>query len=66
MGEYAAVGVFSFDRLLRRGVNVAAGILEGHSFPERVEIDVPLHEASATAGLPRLKVVPPEKPMLLQ
>ncbi|MDR3619849.1 MAG: substrate-binding domain-containing protein [Paludisphaera borealis] len=66
MGEYAALGVFGVDRLFRRAVNVAAGILKGSKIPERVEIEIPILESSETAGPPRMKVLPPDKPMMLQ
>jgi ABC-type sugar transport system substrate-binding protein len=64
MGEYAAVGVFGVDRLLRRGLNIAAESLKGGDVPERVEIEVPVVESSPAAGLPRMRVTPPDKPKL--
>lgn len=66
MNEYAAIGVASIDRLLRRAVNIAAGLLMGKVFPDRIEIDVPVLESSDTAGLPRMKVAPPDKPSMMK
>lgn len=64
MNEYAAIAVFSLDRLLRRGVNIAGALMKGEEVPDRVEIDVPVVESSERAGLPRLRVAPPEKPKM--
>lgn len=64
MNEYAAIGVLSIDRLLRRGVNVAGGILNGDQVPPKDVLMIPILEASAKAGLPRMKIDPPDKPQL--
>ncbi len=64
MNEYAAIGVLSIDRLLRRGVNVAGGILNGDQVPEKDVLMIPILEANPKAGLPRMKIDPPDKPGL--
>lgn len=66
MNEYSAIGVLSIDRLLRRGVNVAGGILNGTQVPEKDVLMIPIVEANPSAGLPRMKVNPPEKPSMLK
>jgi len=65
MNEYAAIAVFSIDRLLRRGVNVASSLMKGNEVPDRVEIEVPVTEAGEKAGLPRMRVAPADKPSLV-
>jgi ABC-type sugar transport system substrate-binding protein len=64
MNEYAGIVVFSIDRLLRRGVNVASVLMRGGEVADRVEIEVPVVESSEKAALPRMRVDPPKKPML--
>jgi hypothetical protein len=64
MGEYAAIAVFSIDRLLRRGVNIASSLMRGVEVPDRVEIEVPAVESGEKAALPRMRVEPPEKPKM--
>ncbi len=39
VGEYAAIGVYAPDRLVRKGVNVAAKLLRGETVADRVEIE---------------------------
>jgi len=56
-GQYAAVGVYSADRLLRKGINaaaVAAG--RGAEVPDRVEVRVVMHESNRDAALPKAAV----------
>jgi ABC-type sugar transport system substrate-binding protein len=40
-GEFAAVAIFSPERLLRRAVTVAAAVGRGEKVPDRVEVMVP-------------------------
>ena len=65
MNEYAGVAVFSIDRLLRRGVNVASVLMRGGEVADRVEIEIPVVESSEKAALPRMRVDPPQKPPML-
>jgi DNA-binding LacI/PurR family transcriptional regulator len=62
MNEYSAVAILSIDRLLRRAVNVAGGLLNGDKVPDKDVLMVPVLEAGPEAGLPRMKIDPPEKP----
>ena len=53
----AAVGIYSVDRLIRRGINVAAAANRGENVPDRVEILVSMVESIPNAGLPKPVVV---------
>ncbi|OJW17094.1 MAG: hypothetical protein BGO49_08080 [Planctomycetales bacterium 71-10] len=53
IGEYAAAGVYATDRLFRKGVNVVARSLRGDAPADRVEVDTPILESGASAGLAR-------------
>lgn len=53
-GQYAAVGIYSADRLLRKGINAAAAAAErGVDVPDRVEVRVVMHESRADSALPK-------------
>lgn len=51
-GQYAAVGVYSADRLLRKGISVGAAVSRGEDVPDRVEFTIPMIESHPTTGLP--------------
>lgn len=58
-GQYAAVGVYSADRLLRKGINAAAAVVaagRGAEVPDRVEVRVVMHESNRDAALPKAAV----------
>ena len=51
-GEYAGVGLFFMERLLRKGINVAVHVLRGDKVADRVEVDADVISSSLQAGLP--------------
>lgn len=52
-GEYAGVGLFFMDRLLRKGINVAVHVLRGDKVADRVEVDAEIISSGLQAGLPQ-------------
>lgn len=64
-GQFAAVGIYSADRLLRKGVNVAAAISRGVDVPDRVRLDIPVVESDPSTGPPRAAVAEEEDPGLI-
>lgn len=52
-GQYAAVGVYSADRLIRKGINAAAAVQRGESVPDHVDVRVSMLESDPRAGLPK-------------
>lgn len=52
IGEYAAVGFFFADRLVRKGINVAVRALRGEKIPDEVEVDVEVLSSPLESGLP--------------
>jgi len=58
MGEYAAIGVYPPERLIRKGVNVAAKLARGEKVPERVEIDVTVYTSPPTSGAAKGRTLP--------
>jgi hypothetical protein len=52
-GEFAAVAVYSAERLIRKAITTAALSAAGQKFPERVELKIPVHVSSPRAGAPK-------------
>jgi len=55
-GQYAAVGIYSADRLIRKGISVAAEASRGENVPDRVDVRVTMIESDSRTGLPRAAV----------
>jgi hypothetical protein len=51
VGEYAAIGVYAPDRLIRKGINVAAKLLRGEKVADRVEIETDVMASPVTSAL---------------
>lgn len=51
-GQYAAIAVYSADRLVRKGINVGAALNRGEEVPDRVEFTIPMIESNPATGLP--------------
>jgi hypothetical protein len=56
-GEFAAVAIYSPERLIRKAITTAALAAGGKKFPERVEYNILVHVSPARSGAPRLKVM---------
>jgi hypothetical protein len=54
-GEFAAVAIFSPERLIRKAVTTALRASEGQRLPERVELGVPVHVSPPSAGAPKMQ-----------
>jgi hypothetical protein len=54
-GEFAAVAIFSPERLIRKAITTAVHAAEGQRFPERVELRIPVHVSPPEVGAPRMK-----------
>ena len=67
LNEYSAVGLLSIDKMMRRGVHIAGGILNGNQVSEKRPAG---HHRSwkriPTSGLPRMRFKPPEGPSVLK
>ncbi|WP_165072804.1 sugar ABC transporter substrate-binding protein [Paludisphaera rhizosphaerae] len=52
-GEYAGVGLFFMDRILRKGINVAVHVLRGDKVSDRVGVDIEIVSSGLQTGLPQ-------------
>lgn len=54
VGQFAAVGIYSADRMLRKGINIAAAVAAGRGAEvrDRVEIRVAMFESAPNSALP--------------
>jgi hypothetical protein len=53
-GEYAAIAVFSMDRLVARAVKTAVAASRGERLPDRVQLEVPVLESPENSAAPRM------------
>jgi ABC-type sugar transport system substrate-binding protein len=53
-GEFAAIAIFSFERLIRKAITTAALSAGGQKFPERVEVRIPVHVSPLKSGAPQM------------
>ncbi|AMV40611.1 sugar ABC transporter substrate-binding protein [Planctomyces sp. SH-PL62] len=61
VGEFAAIGVYSSDRLVRKGVNVAAKLVRGETIGDRVEMETPVLPSPISSGLAKGRPEPVAK-----
>ncbi len=54
-GEFAAVAIFSPERLIRKAVTTAVRASEGQRLPERVELGIPVHVSPPSSGAPKMQ-----------
>jgi ABC-type sugar transport system substrate-binding protein len=53
-GEFAAIAVFSPERLLRKSIMTAAAVGRGEKLPDRVMLIVPVHVSPSESALARM------------
>ncbi|WP_165250900.1 substrate-binding domain-containing protein [Paludisphaera soli] len=64
VGEYAAIGIYAPDRLVRKGINVAAKLLRGEKVADRVEIENSVMASPVESGLAKGRpATAPKKPV---
>jgi ABC-type sugar transport system substrate-binding protein len=56
-GEFAAVAIFSAERLIRKAITTAALAAGGQKFSERVELKIPVHVSPLRSGAPRKNAI---------
>jgi hypothetical protein len=56
-GEFAAVAIFSPERLIRKAITTAVLAAEGKRFPERIEIRIPVHVSPPSSGAPQMSAM---------
>jgi ABC-type sugar transport system substrate-binding protein len=54
-GEFAAVAIFSPERLIRKAITTAVHATEGQRVPERVDLRIPVHVSPEKAGAPQMQ-----------
>ncbi len=53
-GEYAAVAIFSTERLIAKAVRAAAAAARGDRLPERVELQIPVLDSPENSAAPKM------------
>jgi ABC-type sugar transport system substrate-binding protein len=53
-GDFAAIAVFSPERLIRKAITTAASLSRGEKLPERVEVMVPVLVSPANSTTPKM------------
>ena len=53
-GEFAAVAIFSPERLIRKAITTGVLAAEGKRIPERVELRIPVHVSPPKTGAPQM------------
>jgi hypothetical protein len=53
-GEFAALSIFSPERLLRKAITTAAAVGRGEKTPEQVVLMVPMHTSPPSSALARM------------